>query len=252
MSNDLGELLERWQRSREGQFLERKGAWDYSRERARKRKAADIAKDVAETVSAMANADGGEAIVGLENDGRLTGVDLPDDRLAVIRRAPETLCRPPVSARVTDHVVSGKRLLYFSVEWSPEVHDLTDSRTLLRIGDRNVPFSQTEVAALKRTKQQGLFERQFPPGATLDDVHLDLVLNMTERLRPGPTQVAVLAGYHLVENRGGRWVPNLACLLLFGRDPLRWHPRCDVDFVRYEGTGRETGGRFNIAGRQRI
>lgn len=252
MNNDLQSLLARWQTTPEGQFMERKGAWDYSKGQARKRKAKDIARDVAETVCAMANADGGEVIVGLEDDGTLTGVDLPDDRLTVIERAPQTHCRPPVIAKMSKYVVSGQRLLHFTTEWSPEVHDLADGRTLLRISDRNVPFSQSQVAALKRTKQQGLFERQFPAGATMDDVELDLVWSMKERLQPGKTPQEILVAYRLLENRAGRWVPNLACLLLFGRDPLRWHPRCDIDFVRYEGTGRETGRRLNIIGRQRI
>lgn len=252
MDSDPKDLITRWQGSPEGQFLERKGAWHYSGDRPRKRKATEIAKDVAEALSAMANADGGEVVLGLEDDGRLTGVELPEDRLAVVLLAPQTHCRPPIGARTTEYTVSGKRLLCFAVDWSPEVHDLTDGRTLLRVGDRNVPFSQSDVMALKRTKQQGLFERQFPPGATIDDVDVDLVRSMRERLRGGPTADAVLADYRLLADRGGRLAPNLACLLLFGRDPLRWHPRGGLDFVRYEGKARETGARLNVVGRERV
>jgi ATP-dependent DNA helicase RecG len=44
-------------------------------------------------------------------------------------------------------------------------------------------------------------------------------------------------------------VPNLAGLLLFGKDPQRWHPRCGVDFVRWDGTERRFGADLNIANR---
>ncbi len=241
-----------WASQPEGQLFERKSAWERSGPKVRRRKAAAIAVDVAETLSAMANADGGELVVGIEDDGELTGVDQPDDKLALIKDAARIRCIPPVEYRCEAVAHTGLLLLHFSVEWSPLVHDLTDGRTLLRVLDQNMPFSQSDVAALKATKTQGLVERQYPAGASLADVDLDLVEALRDRLRPAATAEAVLAAYGLVESRGGHLIPNLACLLLFGRDPPRWHPRCDIDFVRFEGTARGTGERLNVVGRERI
>lgn len=62
----------RWSALTEGQFFERKSAFE--KPGTRPRKATAIARDIAETLSAMANADGGEPVVGTENDGTLTGV----------------------------------------------------------------------------------------------------------------------------------------------------------------------------------
>ena len=200
----------------------------------------------------MANADGGELVIGIEDDGEVTGVDQPDDKRAIITEAARSRCVPPVAYECREVMDGGLLLLRFSVDWSPEVHDLTDGRTLLRRRDQNMPFSQADVAALKATKAQGLVERQYPPGATLDDIDQDLVESLRERLRPGPSAEAILASYGLVERRGKRLVPNLACLLLFGRDPSRWHPRCDIDFVRFEGAARGTGSRLNVVGRERV
>lgn len=45
---------------------------------------------------------------------------------------------------------------------------------------------------------------------------------------------------------------TLAALLLFGKDPGRWHPRCGIDFVKYEGTERKAGAELNIVKRERI
>ncbi len=241
-----------WATQPEGQFFERKSAWERSGAKARRRNARAIAADVAETLSAMANADGGELVVGIEDDGEVTGVDQPGDRLAVIKDAARTRCLPPVDYRCEEVEKDGLLLLHFSVEWSPVVHDLTDGRTLLRVRDQNMPFSQADVAALKATKAQGLVERQFPAGASLADIDLDLVEALRGRLRAAASVEAVLASYGLVESRGGHVIPNLACLLLFGRDPSRWHARCDIDFVRFEGTVRGTGERLNVVGRERL
>jgi len=245
-------VLQGWRTQPEGQFFERKSAWDRSDASARRRRATDIAGDVAETLSAMANADGGELVVGIEDDGEVTGVDQPDDKLAVIADAARSRCVPPVTYQCREVTDGSVLLLHFSVEWSPEVHDLSDGRTLLRVRDHNMPFSQSDVTALKATKAQGLVERQFPPGATLDDIDLDLVDSLRERLRPGPSAEAILVSYGLLERRGKRHVPNLACLLLFGGESARWHPRCDIDFVRFEGAHRGTGARLNVVGRERI
>jgi ATP-dependent DNA helicase RecG len=38
----------------------------------------------------------------------------------------------------------------------------------------------------------------------------------------------------------------MAALLLFGKDPGRWHPRCGIDFVKYEGTERQHGSSLNV------
>jgi len=249
--SDSSELRD-WRTQPEGQFFERKSAWDRSGSSVRRRKATDVAADVAETLSAMANADGGELVVGIEDDGEVTGVDQPDDKLAVITDAARTRCVPPVAYRRREVTVGDLLLLHFSVDWSPEVHDLSDGRTLLRVRDRNMPFSQSDVAALKATKAQGLVERQFPPGAALSDLDLDLADSLRDRLRSGLSAEAVLVSYGLLERRGPRSLPNLACLLLFGREPSRWHPRCDIDFVRFEGAERGTGAGLNVVGRERI
>lgn len=178
-------VMQGWRTLPEGQFFERKSAWDRSDASVQRRRATDIARDVAETLSAMANADGGELVIGIEDNGNVTGVDQPDDKLAVIMDAARSRCVPPVAYESREVMDGGLLLLHFSVDWSPEVHDLTDGRTLLRRRDQNMPFSQADVAALKATKAQGLVERQYPPGATLADIDEDLVESLRERLRPG-------------------------------------------------------------------
>jgi hypothetical protein len=68
----------------EGQFFERKAAWDRSVPRPKPRKAADLARDIAETLCAMANADGGALVVGIEDGGAATGVALAEDKLLLL------------------------------------------------------------------------------------------------------------------------------------------------------------------------
>ena len=44
----------------------------------------------------------------------------------------------------------------------------------------------------------------------------------------------------------------MAGLLLFAKDPAFWHPRCGIDFVKYEGTERQHGASLNVVKRIRF
>ena len=81
--------IQQWSEAEEGPFFERKSALDRSSGRVRPRKAADLAHDIAETLSAMTNADGGELVVGLENDGSVSGVPHPADKIRLLLSVPK-------------------------------------------------------------------------------------------------------------------------------------------------------------------
>ncbi len=65
----------------EGQFLERKSCYDRRGKFPHPRPVKGVVRDVAETLVAMANADGGTIVLGVEDDGavfgqKLVGADL--------------------------------------------------------------------------------------------------------------------------------------------------------------------------------
>jgi ATP-dependent DNA helicase RecG len=247
--------ITRWSTVPEGQFFDRKSAFDRSGSRRKQRKASDIAWDIVETLSAMANADGGDLVVGIEDDGTVTGVPHAADKVSLFLRVPgdRNYVHPPLRYQAHEVRTSdGAPLLHFAVEWSPEVHRLADGRYLLRVSDANMPFPAEQIAALKQTKAQGLFERSFPPGATLDDLDLNLVASLLPKMQVETSPEELLRRYRLVEGRNGRSVPCLAVLLLFGKDPQRWHPRCGIDFVRWQGIERKHGTELNVTKRIRI
>jgi len=236
----------------EGQFFERKSCHDRSKGRLNLRPVRDVARDIAETLAAMANADGGTLVLGIEDDGTVSGVHYPEDRLRVFRAAPGTHVRPPLRVHVQEGKIEGKPILFFEVDWSMEVHQTTDGRYLLRVDDENVPFPARDIEAMKEGKRRRVTETRFVTEATLADLDLLLVTKLAERQGTPATAEEVLSRYHLAEGRNGKTALTLAALLLFGKDPRRWHPRCGIDFVKYEGTERRVGADLNIIKRERI
>ncbi len=201
----------------------------------------------------MANADGGTLAVGLEDDGTPTGVDYPPDRIKIFLEAPINLVRPPLKAQYKFITLNENPILIFEVDWSPEIHQLTDGRYLLRVNDSNQPFPAEDIRALKEGKRRRLTEIRFFPEATLTDINLTLLEHF--RQKTGLQQLSnidILQRYRLVEFREGKYLFTLAALLLFGNDPLRWHTSSFIDFVKWEGEERRFGKKLNIIKRERI
>jgi ATP-dependent DNA helicase RecG len=183
----------------------------------------------------MANADGGILVVGVEDDGTPTGADYPEDRMDVLRQAPRNLVRPPLRPHIEEPTLRGKHVLVIEVDWSPEVHQLTDGRYLLRMGDKNLPFPAEQIEALKAGKRRRVAEVRIMPEASLADLDASLIERLRRHTELRLSDEELLLRYRLAESRNGRLVLTLAALLLFGKDPGPWHPRCGIDFVKYEG-----------------
>jgi len=236
----------------EGQFFERKSCYDRSGAKPKLRSVRDVAKDVAETLSAMANADGGTLVVGIEDDGEVSGMTYPEDRMAVLVAAPKRLVQPPLRVQVIKGKLEDKPVLVFEVDWSIESHQLTDGRYLLRCDDKNMPFAASDIEALKEGKRRRVTETRFIGEASIRDIDTSLLRKVAHKLGVQASPEDILSRYRLAEGRNGKTALTLAALLLFGKDPMRWHPRCDIDFVKYEGTQRQSGTSYNVVKRERI
>jgi ATP-dependent DNA helicase RecG len=237
-------------RQQEGQFFERKSCFD--RLKGKLRPVREVTRDIAETLAAMANADGGALVIGVEDDGAVSGVDYPADRLKILRAAPKTHVRPALRAHIQEGSLEDKSILLFEVDWSMGVHQLTDGRYLLRVDDKNVPFPAQDIEAMKEGKRRRVTETRFIPEASLADLDLSLLGRLAERQGIMVSPEETLTRYRLAEGRNGKTILTLAALLLFGKDPGRWHPRCGIDFVKYEGSERRMGAELNIIKRERL
>jgi len=236
----------------EGQFFDRKSCYERKGDRVKLRKAREVAWDVAETLSAMANADGGILALGVEDDGTPTGVGYPPKRLPTILEAPHRLVTPPLKSRHQWVELEGKHILVFEVDWSPEVHRLSDGRYLMRMGDKNMPFPAADIEAIKSGKRKRFTEVQLVHDASLQDLSMGLLKAFGEQTGLDLSPGELLYRFRLAERRNGHLVLTRAAILLFAEDPLRWHPACYFDFVKWEGTERKFGPELNVVKRERI
>ncbi len=123
---------------------------------------------------------------------------------------------------------------------------------MLRVGDKNLPFSAQNIIAMKEGHKRRATEMRMMKDATLSDIDNNLITRFAKSIGTNETPEEILLRYRLAEYHHNGLHLTLAALLLFGVDPLHWHPRCGIDFVKYDGNERRHGEQLNIVKRERI
>ena len=234
----------------EGQHFDRKSMSEGREGAKRSRGRRGLRDQVAEYVAGFANAEGGILVLGIEDDHTITGHDLPADALATLLATPRSRLLPPQpDGFVVD--ASGKQLIVFDVPAADVPVQVVGDGFPLRIGDKTLQASETQIRALKL---QGLAEswESRPSAHTLEDLDRGLL----SRARNGAGLAAwsdedYLLKRKLADRRGAQIQLRRAADLLFsslGPD----HPNAGVRVFRVIGTERRTGPEHNVEERPRI
>ena len=232
----------------EGQFLEFKSAWDRSGDTPKQVRRRAVRDAIAESVAAFANSDGGLLLIGVEDDGRPTGCDYPDDVIEEFVSVPRKRLRPPVSCRCDRLSIAGIEVLVFSVPIAPEAVMVDGNGFPYRVGDHVTREPQEVINERKQVYRRVGYEQRFRAEATLNDLDLELAREFLARTPFGARPVTeALSYYGLIEQAVQEWRVTNAALLLFAKAPaLRWHPRAGLRLFRVAGTSRQHGRRRNV------
>jgi ATP-dependent DNA helicase RecG len=248
-AEEIGLLL----KQERGQFLEFVSAHEYRRGAGQKKREEDLARDIVRVLSGMANADGGTVLVGVEPDKSVTGIPYNHDELQTLIQAPQHLIRPELSASCEKVRLGNLQLLKFEVASGLEIYRIAGGRSFYRVGAETASLPGEQIHSLKEAKKNVFYERQQALNATWFDLDTDLVQAFVNKTQKGNEPQAVLSHtYHLLDHSRALPCPNNAALLLFAKDPMRWHPRGGIDFVKYEGTERQHGSSLNVVKRIRF
>ena len=249
----LGRELETLLKEDRGQFFEFVSAYEPKKRGPQTKRPGDLAREIARILNGMVNADGGVLLVGVEPDKSLTGLPYSEPEIRELGDVPQTLLNPPLPSLHERIDLGNLLLLRFEVSPGLEIRRVASGRTFYRIGSENPAVAPEQVRLLKDAKLSYSYERQHVHDATWEDLDDSALESFAERMDGRADPKALLARtYHLVRGAGDRPEVSMAALLLFAREPDRWHPRCGIDFVKYEGTERRYGESLNVVKRVRI
>ncbi len=200
---------------------------------------------LAETLAALANADGGAVLLGVTPRGALQDdVDARALRDLVIEAG--LLTEPPLILPNPQVVIMGDtQVVVVQVpEGLPHVYSLKGAY-LTRTGAQNRPLTTAELRQLLLDRGEAGYESQPAPGATLDDLDAARIARYRDQLGAPPDEDAaqLLLSRGCLTRRGPDGLaaptptptPTVAGILLFGRDPQRFLRSAEVICVRYAG-----------------
>ena len=210
------------------------------------------AKALAVIVVAFANADGGDVVIGIEDDGRITGINSNEDHLNELLRVPFDFCVPSVPAEVhfVDCIdVNGNpnRVSVMHVEPSMRVHANQADDAFYRVGDKSKKLNFEMRMQLFYAKGGRYYEDEPVYGATIDDIDLDYVTQHCKKIgyaKDAETYLRTNKGFIATVN--GVDKVSGAAILLFGKDPQKFFQRARIRIVRYLGDEERFGREMNV------
>lgn len=238
----------------EGQFLEFKSLWDREGVVPRPVRRRRVRDWIAEHTAAFANPDGGTLLLGVEDDGAVTGHAYPAAVVEEFFAVPQRRLRPAVDTHAQRVVLGGEELLVLQIEPSEQAVMWEGDGFPYRVGDRVLQEPQEVINDRKQAYRRVGYEPRIRPDATLDDLDLDLVASALDRLLIGERSVEdLLVRSGLIHARRGGYAMTNAALLLFCKPPVvRWHPRAGIRFFRVDGVERHHGTERNVTQLRRL
>lgn len=206
---------------------------------------------LAKELVAFSNLSGGMVLLGVENDGRISGLTRQDLEEWVM-----TACRVKMKPgiipffEIVRNVEPGKDVAIVRVTRGFDVHSLwhNDRNTyFIRVGTQSREASQEELARL--FQQRGLIRAELRPvsGAKLEDFDQRRLRDYFSRVRQQDVPLdenetawqTLLINTEIMTDEG----VTVGGMLLFGKTPNRFLPQAGIDAVAFPGIEKEYAAR---------
>jgi ATP-dependent DNA helicase RecG len=225
------------------------------------------AEELAKYFSMWANTkpDGGVIVVGIDDDGLVSkaGSSIAMEAVNRLEGAGYTYCP---DARVESKRISaigecGEEdfLLVFRIPYDPhKVIKTVSGEAYIRIADRKIKLKPDEVYHLSTDRGQIDVEQELLDISYPDDLDWNSVsqyasaVKKAHELDESKSVAEILEYQHLGKRKAGVFRPNVACGLLFAKDPVGLLPGCKIRFLRYEGEHEGTGESLNVIKDQEV
>lgn len=204
--------------------------------------------ELAKELVAFLNLEGGIVLLGIEDDGTVSGTSRPN-----LEEWVADLCRVKIEPPIVPHlswvraVEPGKDVLVVRVPQGPDkpyarVHN--DRRTyFIRVGSTSREASRDELERMFQASGRVQYGLKPVPGASLQDLDRRRLRDYFVRVLGGsvPDEAAadewerLLRDLDLMTVSAGQVVPTVDGMLLFGKTPKRFLPQSGIRAVCYPG-----------------
>lgn len=168
----------------ESHFREFKSAFDGEIGNKKSGNVKKLCQYIGEALVAFANADGGDLLIGVEDNGEVTGVPHGEVEIKNMLSAHKTHIfanntLPLLSAQRVE--LENKIVLFFSVDkGSVEIYQLPDGRCVRRKDKNTEPVKFEQIKFERQEVKSRQYDRQFVDGATVNDLDLSLLRSISD------------------------------------------------------------------------
>ncbi len=211
--------------------------------------------DIADEISAYANADGGTIVFGISDKmRRLEGINaVGAEKINNFINAPMDCCNPTPEYQeefldIENEEGQPDRLLLLHIYPSVDrVISTSNGSVFLRIGDRKRELKGDDLRKLEYSKGARHYEDELNHDAKISDLDEELIKQYKEIL--GSTDISaeqLLSSRGFYKEQNGRKYLTNAAVLLFAKNIYQFYPNCRIRFIRYDGTSAGVGTQMNI------
>ena len=202
-------------------------------------------RSLAQTLAAFSAADGGLILIGVADDGSISGVsnfERVRDNI-IYEAAGRSHCEPQIQPIDVEKIkmTDGKIVVAVTVPADFETLHSVAGKYFLRVGSRNEPLTPRELRRLMFSRGEVSFERLACENTGKKDIDQTLVSQFIQRHQQSRRLLDISTEDLLVNigcliRKDNQYEPTNAGILLFCQDPQLFILQSEITCVRFKGT----------------
>jgi len=194
--------------------------------------------EIIEAVSAFSNTEGGRVIVGVDNAGRIVGVEIGKGTIENLANRIAQNTDPRIHPKISVEEIEGKKIIIIEIKESLDKLVLAFGRPFKRVGKSSPKMGKDEYERiiLEKHREKLQFDKQVCEGANLEDIDWKFVrerfVSLYEKVsgkRIVSNPQSLLESLDCLKNNK----PTNAGILLFGKNPQKFYMNSYIALARY-------------------
>lgn len=194
--------------------------------------------EIIETISAFANAKGGEILIGVNNKGKIVGVEVGKDTMERLVNKIKDNLEPKIFPEIEIKELSNKQIISLKIKENREKPVLAFGRAYKRVGKSTLKINKDEYERIVLEKQKVYWDEQICEEAKLEDLDWSFIKKDFISLYESASGKKITAKpKELLESLKcvKKNKPTRAGILLFGKEPQKFFVNAYISVARYKG-----------------
>jgi ATP-dependent DNA helicase RecG len=198
-------------------------------------------KEIVETISAFANTEGGQILVGISKSAKSFGVEIGKGTIERLTNQISLNIDPKIHPRITVEKIGKKQIIVIEVRESSDHLVLAFGRPFKRVGKSTLKMSKNEYERLilEKHKDKFHFDTQIHPKASIKDIDKEKLRWFLRKAKaernfdidPETSINEALSRLNLMQNKK----PVNTAILLFGKNLQKYFPQIKIRAARFKG-----------------